>query len=178
MYTEPGARKHQDAILEIQRVLEDKTLPTEIQDALQVIWRHIDSQDKLKIGTKRNYIRYARGILRRILTNPKEWTAESVITIMEKMKRKPDGTDYAAQYRNIVRITIKYILSAFDLKELARLCDDNETRVGKVMKLQRIPTAVDQFEVVEITEEHMRAVTSQMSSDRVRVFFWVLWDIG
>ncbi len=179
MQTEPEARKHQEALSEVRAILTAEDFSPEIREALQVVWRHVDGQDKLKLGTKRNYLRYAGVILRKWPVHPTEWTTDTVIEVMEGFRRKEDGSDFSAQYRNTIRVVVRYVLAAFDLKELRRLCEDRSTRLGELMRLQRIPRPVDQFDSTEmITEDHMRALASQMSSDRIRALFWVLWDIG
>ncbi|MHA2310890.1 MAG: hypothetical protein ACXADF_05290, partial [Candidatus Thorarchaeota archaeon] len=169
----------EDALNEIHAVLNDETLPGEVLKALQTLWKYVDTQDKLRIGTKRNYLRYARAIFRRLPIHPKKWTHETIIAILEGFRRKPNGEDYSTQYRNIIRIVLRYILSAFGLKELNQLCDDESTKIGEQMKLQRIQKPVEQFETVEIiSENHMKAIASQIPTDRVRTLIWVLWDIG
>ncbi len=179
MFTDPASRKRQEALLEIQTVLEDETLPSKIKDALHTTWRHIDSQDRLRITSKRNYIRYARLILRRLPTSPTEWTPETLIDIMDMFRRKPDGSEFSSRYRNLIRTTIHYVLDAFDRKDIKHIIRDESTRISQAMQIQTISKPVDQFDSVErIMEEHMRAVVSQMKSDRVRVIFWVMWDIG
>ena len=178
MLTDPAARKRDDALTEINSILTDEVLPAVLHEALQTFWRFIDNQDDLKVGTKRNYVRYARILLRTAMVHPSDWTVKTVLEILQSMKHKPDGSDYSAQYRNMMRVVVRAILSAFGLRDLRSQCDDVDTDAGTQMRIQRIPKPVERFDIVKINEQHMKAVVSQMSSDRVRTLFWVLWDTG
>ncbi len=181
MRINPGQLKQQKNLREIQRVLDDKTLPNEISQALHQLWLYVDNQDKLRLTTKKNYMVVARRVLKRANFHPSKWNPELVIRLMESYRRKSDGSEYVAQYRNQVRTVINYILNAHEVEDLKDQTRDEKTRVGQIMKMQRIPNPVEVFEddkFEPILEEHMRAVTSQMPSDRVRTIFWVMWDVG
>lgn len=181
MRTSPDERKRYRNLREIQNALDDNTLPSDIQQALKHLWIFIDNHDSLRLTTKKNYMVQARRILKRANLHPSKWTPDTIISIMNSYRRKKDGTEYVAQYRNQVRTVIAYILNTFDLKQLKNLVRDDGTKVGKIMKMQKIRDPVDIFEddqFEKISEDHMRAVTSQMPSDRVRTLFWLMWDIG
>ncbi|MFW9793115.1 MAG: hypothetical protein ACFFEE_02340 [Candidatus Thorarchaeota archaeon] len=77
MLLDPRSRKRQAGLEEIHSVLNDKTLPTEIRKALETIWRYVDSQNKLKLATTRNYMRYSCNIIKKLQVHPKKWTVET-----------------------------------------------------------------------------------------------------
>ena len=150
MHIDPGQLKQQKNLREIQRVLDDKTLPKEVSQALSQLWLYVDNQDKLRLTTKKNYMVVARRVLKRANCNPSNWTSEIVIHVMESYRRKADGSEYVAQYRNQVRTVINYILSALELQDLKDQTRDAKTRVGQIMKMQRIPNPVEVFEYDKI----------------------------
>ncbi|MHA1137248.1 MAG: hypothetical protein ACTSSE_12250 [Candidatus Thorarchaeota archaeon] len=146
MRIDPGQLKQQKNLREIQRVLDDKTLPKEISQALHQLWLYVDNQDKLRLTTKKNYMVVARRVLIRANLHPSKWNPELVIRLMESYRRKSDGSEYVAQYRNQVRTVINYILNAHELEDLKDQTRDEKTRVGQIMKMQRIPNPVEVFE--------------------------------
>lgn len=167
MQLDPYARKRQSSLSQILVMLNDENLSTDLREALNTLWRYVDSQDTHKIMTKKNYVVGTRRIFRRIGLRPKESPPETLIEIMAYHRRKKDGSDYSPQYRNVIRTIIRQILKAFERKDLISACNDTESKIGQIMRVQRMTKPVDQFDTHEqITEEHIKPVNSQMRNDQ------------
>ena len=82
MLTDPATRKHNESMFEIKTILADKSLSKEVLDVIHTLWEHIDSQDKLKISTKRNYLRFVRSVFRKVPIHPSKWISNTIIEIM------------------------------------------------------------------------------------------------
>ncbi len=176
---DPGARKRNQAMRTILNILEDTSLLEWAQEAIKKFWRHVDAQDQLKVNTKRGYMQTARVVLKRVECPPVEWTEDTIIKLMQRFRRKENGSDYAAQYRNQVRVVVLQLMICFERDDLYTQCKMTKRPVGKVMKMQRIRGFKDKFDVdLQVTEEQMKAIMSQVNHFYVKTLFWVLWDTG
>ncbi len=127
----------------INSVLVDKQYSAEQRKMIEDFYSYINAKPDLKLGSKKNYMQNARRVLLYIKILPSDWTAKTIIEIIDNWRMKKDGSEYHPQYRNTIRTVIKYFLECNAREDLlSDIVHGSNRRLILVMTKHTVSSAI------------------------------------